>query len=325
MYTAFFQLANKPFRMTPDPAFLYLTPSHREALAGITYAILDRKGFLVLSGMAGTGKTTVLTSVLGSLPQSKVRTSVILNPTLTPSEFLEMAMIDFGILDIPESKAQRLWKLQAFLMKARQADQICALIVDEAHKLNPELLEEVRLLGNFEHADEKLLQILLIGQSELDEVLSRKELWQFTQRISVRLSIPPLSPAATGEYIAHRWAKAGGSAPHPFSPQAVARIALLSAGIPRIINCVCDNALTLAFADSARRVEVEHINSVAIDLHLTEPLAEKPAPAILAPAPPAAKALPETFPVRMKTLERYAPSPSKSSLFARWAERLGLA
>jgi len=132
--------------------------------------------------------------VLGSLPQSKVRTSVILNPTLTPSEFLEMAMIDFGILDIPESKAQRLWKLQAFLMKARQADQICALIVDEAHKLNPDYWKKSASWETSNTPMKKLLQILLIGQSELDEVLSRKELWQFTQRISVRLSIPPLSP-----------------------------------------------------------------------------------------------------------------------------------
>lgn len=326
MYTAFFQLAKKPFSMTPDPAFLYLTAGHREALAGITYAILDRKGFLVLSGIAGTGKTTVLTSVLKSLPRGRVRTSIILNPTLTPSEFLEMAMIDFGIYAIPESKAQRLWKLQSFLMKARQADQICALIVDEAHKLSPELLEEIRLLGNFEHEDEKLLQVLLIGQSELDDVLNRKELWQFKQRISVRLSISPLCPASTGEYIAYRWAKAGGRTPHPFSPKAVARIALLSQGIPRLINCVCDNALTLAFADSARAVEVEHINSVAKDLNLKEPPVERPAPDIPSPPPLAAKAMPDTFvPYGMKTLERYAPPPSKGSLFARWAERLGLA
>jgi general secretion pathway protein A len=325
MYTEYFQLAKKPFGMTPDPAFLYLTRHHREALAGITYAILDRKGFLVLSGLAGTGKTTVLTSVLRSLPASRVRTSVILNPTLTPAEFLEMAMIDFGIAAIPESKAQRLWKLQSFLLEAKQAGQVCALIIDEAHKLSTQLLEEIRLLGNFEHADEKLLQILLIGQAELDEVLARKELWQLKQRISVRLSIPPLSAAATGEYIAHRWAKAGGSEPNPFSAPAVARIALLSQGIPRLINSICDNALALAFADSAQTVDVQHIQSVAKDLYLTEPVAEKAAPAV-PPPPSAAVNGSETFvPVRLRTLERYGPAPAKSSIFARWAERLGLA
>src|ERR1700733_1740666 len=175
MYTAFFGLTKMPFNMTPDPAFLFLTEQHREALAGLTYAILDRKGFLALSGMAGAGKTTLLAWVLEKLPVTKVRSSVILNPTLTPSEFLELAMLDFGLTDIPTSKAHRLWSLQKFLLAGQREGKVSVLIVDEAHKLSPEVLEEIRLLGNFECADEKLLQVVLIGQSELDEVLNRPD------------------------------------------------------------------------------------------------------------------------------------------------------
>jgi general secretion pathway protein A len=215
MYTEFYGLAKKPFNMTPDPAFLYLTKQHREALAGLTYAILDRKGFLVLSGMAGSGKTTLLAWVLQKLPRTKIESSVILNPTLTRPEFLELAMLGFGLSNIPASKAQRLWTLQKFLLKARQEGKVSVLIVDEAHKLDADLLEEVRLLGNFEHADEKLLQILLIGQSELDDVLNRPDLWQLKQRVSVRLLIEPLSANEVEHYIRHRWRVAGGQNPPP--------------------------------------------------------------------------------------------------------------
>src|SRR6185436_5011377 len=136
MYTAFYGLTRKPFKMTPDPAFLYLTNQHREALAGLTYAILDRKGFIVLSGTAGAGKTTLLSWVLEKLPVSQVQSSVILNPTLTRDEFLEAAMLDFGITDIPSSKAGRLWLLQKFLTQSKNEDRISVLVIDEAHKLS---------------------------------------------------------------------------------------------------------------------------------------------------------------------------------------------
>lgn len=326
MYNQFFHLTKNPFSMTPDPMFLFLTAQHREAMAGITYAILARKGFLVLTGMAGTGKTTVARSVIERLPQSSARTSVILNPTLTASEFLEMAMMDFGIHDIPASKAQRLCSLQSFLLQAREANQVCALIVDEAHKLSPELLEEIRLLGNFERPDAKLLQILLIGQSELDDTLNSRELWQLKQRISVRLSIEPLSYEATEQYIAHRWAKAGGPTPTPFTTEAVAQIAALSKGIPRLVNSICDSALMLAFADSAQQVQLNHIHTVAKDLQLTTTL-PSPKPHLLdrSAQEELTGSTSEPFtPVRLRTLECYA-SPPKGKLIARWAGRLGLA
>jgi general secretion pathway protein A len=328
MYTAFFGLTRKPFNMTPDPAFLYLTDQHREALAGLTYSILDRKGFLSLSGMAGAGKTTLLAWVLQKLPVSKVQSSVILNPTLTPNEFLEMAMLDFGIPDIPESKAHRLWLLQKFLLKGQREDKVSVLIVDEAHKLSPEVLEEIRYLGNFESADAKLLQVVLLGQSELDEVLGRPELWQFKQRISVRLSLQPLGPTEVGDYIQHRWTVAGGEQPTPFAPEAIVNIAKYSKGIPRLINSICDNALVQAFAECNRTVGADHVQMAARDLLLIEkqislvPPLPLPVPATVTPQerPQVQKII---QPFKLSTLDGYAPKP-KRSMFARWAGRLRL-
>src|SRR4051794_36808046 len=146
MYEQFFSLEKKPFGMTPDPAFLFLTAQHREALAGLTYAVLQHKGFVVLTGEAGTGKTTLLSRVLQSLPASRIQFSLILNSTLTPSEFLELALLDFGITDVPPSKAQRLHMLGTLLLQGQREGKVSALIVDEAHKLSTEVLEEIRLL-----------------------------------------------------------------------------------------------------------------------------------------------------------------------------------
>jgi general secretion pathway protein A len=332
MYNAYYGLTKKPFNMTPDPAFLFLTEQHREALAGLTYAILDRKGFLALSGMAGSGKTTLLAWVLQKLPLSQVQSSVILNPTLTRDEFLEMAMLDFGISDIPASKALRLWILQKFLVKGKEEGKVSVLVIDEAHKLSSELLEEIRLLGNFECADEKLLQIVLIGQSELDDVLSRPDLWQFKQRISVRLSLQPLGANEVQHYIQHRWRVAGGQNGSPFSPDAIKNIAQWSKGIPRLINSICDSALILAFADVATRVTSEHIESAARDLRLIDkpvvvPLPAPPVPAVN-PEPPVhvqTAPLPIARSTTMMTLDRYATRSAKPSFFNRWASRLGLA
>jgi general secretion pathway protein A len=355
MYTEFYSLAKKPFNMTPDPSFLFLTTQHREALAGLTYAILERKGFLVLSGMAGLGKTTLLAWVLQKLPCDHVQSSVILNPLLTREEFLELAMLDFGLTDIPTSKAQRLWMLQKFLLKGRKEGKINVLIVDEAHKLSVELLEEIRLLGNLEYGDEKLIQILLVGQSELDDVMNRPDLWQLKQRISVRLVLGPLSVESVEKYILHRWTIAGGKAPLPFSADAIASIRKCSQGIPRLINSICDNALTLAFADEARSVTAAHVETAAIDLQLiAKPPAAvpvpkapsvtvAPAPAVSTVAPPSAVApasavtpAPSVAPangtgaavqtVAAKTVERHAPEPpepTKQSLLKTVAGKLG--
>ena len=201
MYTAFFALKNKAFDMTPDPAFLFMTPQHREALAGLTYGILVQEGLPGLKRQRRHWKDHRYWRGCwtGKLPIAKVRTSVVVESNaLTPNEFLEMVLLDFGIEEIPQSKAQRLHLLKGFLLKIQADGNIAALIIDEAHKLSPELLEEIRLLGNFEQPGGKLLQILLAGQSELDDVLAAEELWQLKQRVSVRLQIGPMDRPTLG-------------------------------------------------------------------------------------------------------------------------------
>jgi len=270
MYNQFFGLTKDPFSLTPDPAFLFLTTAHREALAGVTYAILNRKGFVVLTGDAGTGKTTLLTRIFQSIPSTRVRFSVVLNPTLTPSEFLELALLDFGITEIPASKAQRLTLLQQFLIGAHRMGQVAVLVVDEAHKLPPDVLEEIRLLSNFELAEAKLLQIVLAGQTELGGVLNRQDMRQLKQRIAMRLVIHPLSPTGVEHYIEHRWGKAGATKPHPFRPDAITHIAEFSHGIPRLVNSLCDNALMLAYAEGKASIGPQEIIEVAGDLDLLD-------------------------------------------------------
>jgi len=276
MYRDFFGLQKLPFNLTPDPEFLYLPQKHREALAGLTYAVMERKGFVVLTGDAGTGKTTLMNSVLSRLPAERVESSFLLNPTLTPSEFLETVMLDFDIPDVPGNKAQRLWKLQEFLARVHRQDRYAVLVIDEAHKLSLELLEEIRLLGNDEGASEKFLQILLLGQSELDDLLDRRDLRQLKQRIALRLYIDPLTPPEIEQYIRVRWAKAGAQAAPPFGPDALARIAQWSQGIPRLINTLCDNSLLMAFGDESPLVGVNYVRDAASNLGLIESLPQSP-------------------------------------------------
>jgi general secretion pathway protein A len=333
MYTAFFGLQALPFNLTPDPAFLFLPPKHREAVTGLSYAILERKGFVVLTGDAGTGKTTLLNCVLSQLPETQVRTSVILNPALNPAEFLEGALLDFGITDVPASKALRLWKLQEFLATAHQENQIVVLIIDEAHKLPFEVLEEIRLLGNYEFGPDKFLQIILIGQCELDELLNRHELRQLKQRIGLRLYIDPLRPPEVSEYIAFRWLKAGGKTRHPFTPVAITSIFRWSRGVPRLINCLCDNALLMAYAEDVEVVGGDFIRAAAVNLALAE------APAVnqilVAPEVPAEeRALPREMSnppletaedvLSLPTLSAYGGARANSSLLRRLAGKFGL-
>ncbi|MBV8844095.1 MAG: AAA family ATPase [Bryobacterales bacterium] len=270
MYEKYFGLATNPFSMTPDPAMLFMTPTHREALAGLAYAILERKGFVALTGEAGTGKTSLLARTLTVLPKTRVASSVILNPSLNQDEFLEMMLLDFGFREVAASKARRLLAFQEFLLKTQAANQIAVLVVDEAHKLTPGLLEEIRLLSNLEFPGTKLLQIVLAGQPELIDVLNRPDLRQLNQRVSVRLSIGLLKPSEISQYIALRWSKSA-STPPPFADAAYREIALWSRGIPRLVNSICDNALMLAFAETSPKVEPVHVGEAGRDLSLADP------------------------------------------------------
>lgn len=283
MYKEFFGLGRLPFNLTPDPAFLFLPAKHGEALAGLVYAITERKGFVVLTGDAGTGKTTLLNTVLSQLPPAKTQSSVILNPTLSPSEFLEIVLLDFGVANVPTSKAQRLWKLQEVLLQAYREENIAVLVIDEAHKLSLEVLEEIRLLGNFEYGADKFLQIVLLGQCELDDLLGRQDLRQFKQRIALRLYIDPLSAAEVGQYISFRWEKAGAGCALPFSPDAIHAVAEYSRGIPRLVNSLCDTALLMAYGDASRSIDKRYIRDAAVNLCLLE--SPKPPLIVAHPAP----------------------------------------
>jgi len=323
MYNTYFGLERNPFNLTADPGFLYLTKDHREALAGLVYAIYARKGFVVLASEAGMGKTSLLGAVLQRFQSERIQSSVILNPTLSPNEFIELAMMDFGITEVPASKALRLNLLHQMLLRTQHEGKIAVLFIDEAHKLSPEVLEEVRLLGNFEKSDQKLLQIVLSGQSELTDTLDRADLWQLKQRVALRMTIQPLSPQDVEQYVQHRWTKAGGKLPCAFAPESLRLIAELSKGIPRVINVICDNALTLGFADGTRVITPEHVQKACADLHLffRKPApAPPPVPPVDLPVPLAAPVPPPAGPV-LRTLDRYD-SARKSSRWSRWFRKV---
>ncbi|MGA2275390.1 MAG: AAA family ATPase [Bryobacteraceae bacterium] len=342
MYTEFFGLQKLPFNLTPDPEFLFLSPKHREALAGLRYAVLGRKGFVVLTGDAGTGKTTLLSAVMSQLPTGEVLSSILLNPTLTPSEFIELLMLDFGITDIPASKAQRLWRLQGFLLEAYRNDRTAILVIDEAHKLSAEVLEEIRLLGNYEYGADKFLQIVLLGQCELDDLLDRHELRQFKQRIALRLYIDPLTAAEAAEYIRFRWAKAGGASEPPITPEAIEGVVRWSGGIPRLINSICDAALLMAYGDASASVGMHYIRDAAMNLALIPSLAAPVVPVqpVVTPLPAEEVSSPKLGPVEVPprqntdsdlseldndipSFARFALERKNSSILQRLAGKLG--
>jgi general secretion pathway protein A len=271
MYERFFGLSKTPFSLVPDASCVHLTTQHADAISGLAYGILDRKGYLLLTGEAGLGKTTALCALRELLAESKVQSSIVFNPILTAHEFLEMVLLNFGLDQIPASKPQRLKILEYFLVGCSVQKTVCALIIDEAHKLSPDLLEEVRLLGNFEANGQKLLQIVLVGQSELQDRLNLPELWQLKQRIALRMSLNRLDRTAVEQYVEFRWEKAGGSLPSPFTADALEALAKWSHGIPRLVNAISDNALLVAFSETSRQVTVHHIREACTELNLPTP------------------------------------------------------
>lgn len=267
MYEKFYNVRTNPFALTPDPDYLFLSEEQREAIASLMYAVLARRGCSVLIGDAGTGKTTLLRALMRSVPESRAIFSVVVNPTLSPAEFLRTCVADFGI-DVGDTpKDAVLTKLHRFLVQVYRENKVAVLIVDEAQRLSPELLEEVRLLTNFETDKEKLIQVILAGQDELGDILDRYDLRQLKQRISTRLHIRPLRTDAVAAYIRHRWGRCSSGLP-PFDASAMATIAHMSSGVPRLINAICENALILGFAQGQRTIDSSAIEAVGADLHL---------------------------------------------------------
>lgn len=343
MYQNYFKLKREPFGMTPDPYCLFRTESHREALSGLSYALLEGKGFVILTGEVGTGKTTVLNRVLHFIPSTHAVFSVVLNPTLSADEFLESVLMDFGIENIPASKVHRLVRLQQFLAKTQANSRTCVLVVDEAHKLSPEVLEEIRLLTNFENAQRKLLQVVLVGQTELRTLLNREDLRQLKQRIALRFELQPLSVDEVGQYMRFRWRNAGAEEDLPFERDAIHRIGSVSRGLPRLINALCDNALMVAYGSGDACVTAAHVGQAMRDLDLgrAEEILAVPKVNGVAKSNAVAKSngvaaadtlrLPPPSPVmaalplRLRTLEKYIPSERKAPLLMRWAGKVRLA
>jgi general secretion pathway protein A len=268
MYEQYFRLSENPFRLTPDPRFLFITPKHRESLSALVYGVLARKGFMVVSGDAGTGKTTLIHAVLGMLSERKVDCAFIFHPLLEPEDFLEHVLLDLGIPPPSRKKGDMLRALHLFLLKRHESGSTTALIVDEAHKLTQPLLEEIRLFSNLETSTDKLLQIVLAGQSELDDLFRQENLRQLKQRISIRTRLVAFTLQQTSEYIAHRLGTAGRNSTELFPPETLPLVYKLSRGIPRLINSICDNALLLAFAQQAEHVTIGTLREVAADLDL---------------------------------------------------------
>jgi len=279
MYKKFFGLKENPFNVNPDPRYLFLTHHTQEALACLTYGIETRKGFILLTGEVGTGKTTLVNKLLEWLHKERVSTAFVFNPRLSVMQFFEFMMADFGIPCESRQKGQMLLKLNQWLLERYQAGERAVLIVDEAQNLSPQMLEEIRLLTNLETSTEKLLQIVLSGQPELDQKLSQPQLRQLRQRITLRAKTRQLTIEETQGYIQERLRIAGVENTEIFSPEAIAAVYRYARGIPRVTNLLCEHALVSSFVDQLNPVPPEIIEEVArdFDLHIIDPLVQAPA------------------------------------------------
>src|SRR5688572_1695169 len=268
-YREHFGLKQEPFNITADPAFLYLSRSHREALAQLSYGIKARKGFVVLTGEVGTGKTTLINGLLDEL-DSDTRTALIFSHIANPFDLLRYTCNEFGLKSPQHSRDDfydYLALLNDYLFESYRAGKNCALIIDEAQNLSPEVLESVRLLSNFETSKDKLLQILLVGQPELSTRLNSQELRQLKQRVTVRYHLRSLTLKESQAYISSRLQVAGGD-PLLFTPKAVEAIYACSGGIPRVINVICDGALMTAYGLRKTYIDDSLIRQVAEDLQI---------------------------------------------------------
>jgi general secretion pathway protein A len=269
MYKSFYKLQKSPFEITPDPSFLFPTTRHNEALASLYYGVTAHKGFVVLTGEVGTGKTLILRSLLGLLQRREVAFALIFNPTLSPMEFMRYIARDFGLNVGDRPKDELIYGLNNYLLQRHQRGLTTILVVDEAHHLSPEILEEIRLLTNLETSQQKLLQIVLAGQPELDHKLDSFELRQLKQRIALRCHLDVLSLIETRDYISRRLRISGAPEPEKlFNELAVEAVFRHSRGIPRLVNTVCENALLAGYAKQAETITPEIVDNVARDLRL---------------------------------------------------------
>lgn len=256
MYETFYGFKEKPFNTTPDPRFFFPSDKHSEALNSLVYAINERKGFVVITGEIGAGKTTVTRALLTKLDE-KTKVALITNTHLNPKELIEQILEEFEIDFQSGSKRKLLSQLNEFLVKQLAQDINVVLIIDEAQNLAPKVLEEVRMLSNLETETEKLIQIILLGQPQLKAKLQNPKLEQFKQRIAVYYHLDPLNRQETGDYLQHRLKSVTQEQIEIFSPEAVEMVYAYSQGIPRLINIICDSALLSGYIYEAKRITRE--------------------------------------------------------------------
>jgi general secretion pathway protein A len=268
MYNAFFGFTQNPFNMSPDPSFLFRSRQHEEALANLIYGVQSRKGFILLTGEVGTGKTTMLECLREFMNAQQIAFASLFNSRLTVQQFFEMLSYDFGLKGDPHSKTETLVALNEMLLERAAAGRTTALIVDEAHNLEWDVLEEIRLLGNLETRRGKLLQVVIAGQQELDEKLEKSEYRQLKQRISLRCTLRGFELDETVDYIDSRMSRAGVASQTIISPDIVAAIHNRAQGIPRLINSICDNLLLTAFAMESKVASMEMLDEVTTDMRL---------------------------------------------------------
>lgn len=275
MYKRFYHLKQNPFEITPDPSFLFATRKHNEALAALYYGVKRRKGFVVMTGEVGTGKTLLVRCLLQVLNRNEVAYAYVFNPRLSPMEFLQYIAGDLRLPVAGKSKSELLLDMSSFLISRHQKGLATVLVVDEAHHLSEDVLEEVRLLTNLETSDAKLLQILLVGQPELEEKLDSVDLRQLKQRIALRSHLDPIDLEETQGYIYRRLQLAGNAEPSRlFPPETISEVHRQSGGVPRLINTICENALIHGYARQLQSIPAEVIKEIASDFRLN---AEKPA------------------------------------------------
>lgn len=254
MYLDFFRLKEPPFNITPDPRYLFFSRQHREAYNHVMYGIRERKGFIQLTGEVGSGKTTLCRAVLSELG-GHVQTALILNPCLTEAQLMRAILHDFGLPSAGKDMLKLIETLNQFLLQRLEAGTNVALLIDEAQNLSQKLMEQIRLLSNLETARHKLIQIVLVGQPELEDKLADTALRQLRQRITVRYRLRPLQEEEVGNYVTHRLEMAGAGGRITFEPKALRSIFRHSGGIPRLINAICDNALLAGYVAGTWRID----------------------------------------------------------------------
>ena len=269
MYFEYYGLVKPPFEMTPDPSFLFLGEAHREGLATLVYGVKAGKGFVMLTGEVGTGKTTLLHALLGQL-DSATKSAFIFNPRLTPLGFFRVLFEELDIKPRRNHKADYLLQLNEYLIERLGKNEKTLLIVDEAQNLSIEMLEEIRLLSNLETPRSKLIQIMLVGQPELKEMLRKPELRQLRQRIALSHHLRPFDEDETREYVEDRLRRAGHTGGRIFKRGALRALYRISGGTPRLVNVLCDSALLMGFARDQKTIDAKMIREAASDLDMTE-------------------------------------------------------